>query len=164
MKPRKYTGTSDGAAKAKRLGTEQFVREVCELSGGALWNNGTWVVRNMKGKNTLSVHATGRAVDLSWRHLGDKGIPNGRQRALQTIDYLVEHANFLRIEMIIDYFTQPHGRAWRCDRQAWQTYQQPTVTGAPGGDWFHLEIAPMLADDPAGYETRFDKLKTKQAL
>jgi len=120
-------------------------------------------VRNMKGKNTLSVHATGRAVDLSWRHLGDKGIPNGRQRALQTIDYLVEHANFLRIEMIIDYW-EGHGRGWRCDRQAWQTYQQPTVTGAPGGDWFHLEIAPMLADDPAGYKTRFDKLKTKQAL
>ena len=108
MKPRKYTGTSDGPAQAKRPGTEQFVREVCALSGGALWNNGTWVVRNVRGKDVLSVHATGRAMDLSWRHLGDKGKPNGRTQALATIDYLIEHANLLRIEMVIDYFTQPH--------------------------------------------------------
>lgn len=158
---RKYTGTSDGAAPSKRAGTEEFVRQVIKLSNGVLWNNGTWVVRNMRGKESLSVHATGRAVDLSWRKLGDKGKPNGRQPAMKTIRLLLQHANFLRIEMCLDYFPEPWGRGWRCDRQAWQNYSSRTIGGAPGGDWFHLEIAPQFADDPAEYKKRFDVLKGK---
>lgn len=158
-KPRKYTGTSDGASKGKRAGLEEFVRQVEALSNGALWNNGTWVVRNKRGSETLSVHATGRAVDLSWRKVDSKGRVNGREKALEVIDLLVANANFLRIELILDYFPEPHGRGWRCDRQAWQNYSMHTMSGAPGGDWFHIEVAPMLADDAAQYKVRFDKIR-----
>lgn len=158
-KPRKYTGTSDGPATGKRLGTEEFVRQVAELSNGVLWNNGTWVVRNMRGKEALSVHATGRAVDMSWRKVGDKGKVNGRERAQAVIDLLIANANYLKIECVLDYFPEPHGRGWRCDRQAWQNYSSRTIGGAPGGDWYHIEIAPMFADDPAQYKKRFDVLK-----
>lgn len=158
-KPRKYTGTSDGPAKGKRAGLEEFVRQVEALSNGALWNNGTWVVRNQIGKTALSVHATGRAVDLSYRKTETKGRAKGREKALPIIDLLVANANFLRIELILDYFPKPHGRGWRCDRQAWQNYSMPTMSGTPGGDWFHIEIAPMLADDAAQYKVRFDKIR-----
>ena len=158
-KPRKYTGTSDGPAKGKRAGLEEFVRQVELLSNGVLWNNGTWVVRNQRGKEALSVHATGRAVDLSWRKLGDKGKVNGRERAEAVINLLVTNANFLKIECVLDYFPGPFGRGWRCDRNSWQNYSKATIGGAPGGDWYHIEVAPMFADDPAQYKVRFEKLK-----
>ena len=58
-KKRTYTGTKDGAAKGKRPGTELFQSLLCKRFDSK--NLGTWVDRNMRGKNLLSVHATGRA-------------------------------------------------------------------------------------------------------
>ena len=156
---RKYTGTSDGPAPGKRAGLEEFVKQVATLSGGALWNNGTWVVRNMRGKESLSVHATGRAVDMSWRKLGNKGIADGRGQARRTINQLVANADLLQIECILDYFPDPHGRGWRCDRGTWQVYTKPTISGAPSGDWYHIEISPEMADSPQKVVDAFAKLK-----
>lgn len=150
--PRRYTGTKDGASKAKRPGTEEWVRQACNLSGGVLWNNGTWVVRNMKGKTTLSVHATGRAMDLSWR-----GKPNGRKAAERVMDIIVANNKLLGVEMILDYW-EGFGRGWRCDRQAWQTYSKATITGAPGGDWIHIEVSPRMADSPQRVTAAFAKV------
>ena len=156
---RKYTGTTDGPAPGKRAGLEEFVKQVATLSGGALWNHGTWVVRNMRGKESLSVHATGRAVDMSWRKLGNKGIADGRGQARRTINQLVANADLLQIECILDYFPDPHGRGWRCDRGTWQVYTKPTISGAPSGDWFHIEISPEMADSPQKVVDVFAKLK-----
>ena len=156
---RKYTGTSDGPAPGKRAGLEEFVKQVATLSGGALWNNGTWVVRNMRGKESLSVHATGRAVDMSWRKLGNKGVADGRGQARRTINRLVANADLLQIECILDYFPDPHGRGWRCDRESWQVYKKPTISGTPGGDWYHIEISPEMADSPQKVVDAFAKLK-----
>ena len=152
---RPYTGTKDGAASGKRAGLEQFVREIVKVSDGALWNNGTWVVRNMRGKESLSVHATGRAVDLSYRKVGKLGKVDGRKHAEAIMDFLVANAKRLQIECILDYFPQPHGRGWRCDRGTWQNYTSKTISGAPGGDWIHVEISPKLADDAQAYIDRF---------
>lgn len=132
-----------------------FIAEIEQRSGGALWNNGDYVVRNMRGKESLSVHATGRAVDLSWRHIQGtgKGAPSrgirdgGRQAAIQMSRLLIRNADLLGLELILDYFPTPYGRGWRCDRREWIRYEVPTVSGAPGGDWLHIEISPMLADD-----------------
>jgi hypothetical protein len=156
---RPYTGTKDGAAKGKRAGLEQFVIEVAKLSDGALWNNGTYVNRNMRGKTTLSVHATGRATDMSYRKMETKGKPNGRVKALETLDILLANWRYLHIECVLDYFPQPHGRGWRCDRAAWQDYKTKAITGAPGGDWLHIEIGPKFADDAAEYKTRFEHIR-----
>lgn len=150
--PRRYTGTGDGPFRGKRPGTEQFVREVSALSGGALWNNGTWVVRPMRGKESLSVHATGRAMDLSWR-----GKPNGRKSAERVMDILTANNLILGVEMILDYW-ESYGRGWRCDRQQWQTYTKPTIHGAPGGDWIHVEISPRMADSPHRVTAAFAKV------
>jgi hypothetical protein len=156
---RPYTGTKDGAANGKRAGLEQFVREVTALSDGALWNNGTWVVRNMRGKESLSVHATGRAVDLSYRKVGKLGKADGRKHALETLDILLANWRYLHIECVLDYFPQPHGRGWRCDRAAWQDYTSKAITGAPGGDWLHIEIGPKFADNAEEYKTRFAHIR-----
>jgi hypothetical protein len=59
----------------------------------------------------------------------------------------------------LDYFPGPWGAGWRCDRQAWKNYGTKTIGGAPGGDWYHIEIAPRFADKPAEYIKRFERLK-----
>lgn len=145
---RQYTGNRDGDHGKARPGLLEFVKTIEQVTDGALWNNGTYVNRPMRGKEALSVHATGRAVDLSWRKLGSKGRRNGRAVAEWLCDVLVEHADVLGVEMIIDYFPKPHGRGWRCDRGDWSVYKSPTVHGAPDGDWLHVELAPRTADSP----------------
>lgn len=160
MKARKYTGTTDGAARARRAGMTAWVDNVIKLGGGALWNNGDFTIRNMRGKDVLSVHATGRAVDLSYRHMPDKGVKvGGRDVAVNVMRKLVNNADMLGLELILDYFPTPHGRGWRCDRRAWIKYEVATIGGAPAGDWFHCEVMPMFADDPDLVNAAFDALR-----
>lgn len=157
-KARRYTGTRDGAANGRRAGMTAFIQEIERRSGGALWNNGDWVVRDIRGKQgQLSVHATGRAVDLSYRYIKgegkgapSRGIPEGgRQAAIQMCRLLIKNADLLGLECILDYWPEPHGRGWRCDRRDWIRYEVKTITGAPSGDWLHIEISPDMADDSA---------------
>lgn len=159
MSKRPYTGNKDGAAKGLRPGMKVFIEEVIKLSNGALWNNGDWGVRPMRGKEELSVHATGRAADLSYRHMPPKkGIKNGRVEAVRVLKILQANADLLGIEAMFDYFPKPWGRAWMCSRDAWSKYTKETIHGAPGGDWIHLEISPEMADDPKKMREAFQKL------
>jgi len=159
---RPYTGTKDGISKGKRPGTEQWVKEISRLSGGALWNNGTWGVRDIRGTpGVLSVHATGRAMDLSYRKTGNKGVPKGRQETMKVLRLIIPNAELLGIECVLDYFPQPWGRGWRCDRDAWQRYTRKTISGAPGGDWLHVELSPLYADNPEIVTRAFQQLQQK---
>jgi hypothetical protein len=141
---RPYTGNKDGAAAGEHPQLTALMNQLFKAYIPALWNNGSFGVRNMRGKESLSVHATGRAADISWRNMGDgkRGVAKGgRKYAMEAMDYLVQNADALGIEMIIDYFPAPHGRAAKCDRNmAWQKYTKATVSGAPNGDWFHVEV------------------------
>jgi len=159
-KKRNYTGTTDGASAGKRAGLEEFVKQMNVWSDGALWNNGTWVVRNMRGKDSLSVHATGRAVDLSYRKINKIGKVNGREHAEKAMDFLITNWRYLHIECILDYFPGPlgHGRGWNCEREAWQDYKTKTISGVPG-DWIHVEVGPKFADNAEEYKTRFANLR-----
>jgi len=167
VKARRYTGTKDGVAKGRRAGMTAWIDNVIELGGGALWNNGDFVVRNMRGKESLSVHATGRAVDISYRFMRNigkgsstRGIEQGgRQVAINVMRTLVRNADLIGLELILDYFPQPHGRGWRCDRRAWIRYDVRTIAGAPNGDWFHCEVMPMFADDPDLVNAAFATLR-----
>jgi hypothetical protein len=153
---RKYTGW-DGNASGKRAGLETFVKLTAERFGNGVWNNGTWVVRNMNNKNKPgkpSVHGTGRAADMSWRASRGKGFGD-YNTALQVVDFWVANAELFLIEEIHDYFPAPFGRGWRCDRSAWRVYDKPTIGSAPGGDWFHVEIAPDQADNAQYYIDAF---------
>lgn len=148
---RPYTGTSDGIASGARAGLVEFVRLVEEHTDRALWNNGTFGVRKMRGKDSLSVHATGRAVDLSYRRMKDgRGKPDGRRYAQLLMQWMTIHADALGLEMCIDYATPRYGRAYRCDRDGWLRYSKPTVTGggSPASDWIHVELSPKMADAP----------------
>jgi hypothetical protein len=146
--PRPYTGNKTGLAGGASQGLLALVDEITKHSDGALWNNGTFVNRPMRGKESLSVHATGRAADISWRKMEGKGCANGRERAEQMLAFLTQESDKLGIEMLIDYFPAPYGAGWRCDRGSWQKYGAATVHGAPNGDWFHAEISPEMATKP----------------
>lgn len=130
---RRYTGFDEqgtGEHPALRELRQQMTSRFPRLT-----NLGTFVVRNMRGKSSPSVHSTGRAWDCGWS--GDH-----KTIARPAIRFLVQNADQIGVELILDYFSKPYGRGWRCDREAWQRYEQPTITGAPNGRWFHVEIAP----------------------
>jgi len=158
---RDYIGNTDGLAAAKRAGTEEWVRQAIFQSQGALWNNGTWQPggRDMRGKpGTMSVHSTGRAMDLSYRKMQTKGIDNARPIVVDLMKVFTANANTLGIQAILDYWPKEFGRGYRCDRQAWEKYTKPTIHGAPGGDWIHIEVSPQAADSVIWVKSAFLKV------
>ena len=159
---RRYTGFDRDPGHATP-GLLRLVDYCTFLTGQGLWNNGTYAPRPMRGKNSPSVHGTGRAVDLSWRAMKPTKTRPGRgfgnyPAAVDFVEFLVDHADDLLLELVIDYWPKPHGRAWRCDRGMWVAYTSPTVAGAPGGDWVHIEISPRRANDPAFYDQAFQRI------
>jgi hypothetical protein len=153
---RQYTGNSDGVAKGRRAGTTVWIQEVIDLSGGSLKSIGDFVVRDMRSKAQLSVHATGRAVDLSYR-----GVKGGRKKVVDVMRLLVKYSDEIGLEAILDYFPKPHGRGYRCDRGGWSRYRVPTIAGSPGGDWIHCEVSPEFADNPKKVRAGFAKIRAE---
>lgn len=145
---RPYTGNSDGAVDAPLPGMDEIIRQCVKYANGALWNDGSWGIRDMRGKpGSLSVHATGRAWDASNR-MSEKHQQANRKSALAFINALVTNANELGVEMIIDYAVKDFGRAWQCTRQAWKKYDVQTVEHGGSGDWFHIEHSPAFVNQP----------------
>jgi hypothetical protein len=35
-------------------------------------------------------------------------------------------------------------------------YETKTVSGAPGGDWWHVELSPAMADNPEAVKAIFE--------
>ena len=119
------------------------------LNAGKLTHLGTYAKRDARGKpGQPSVHATGRAVDIGYTNRAD---------IEPLIDWLVDNADLLGVEMVADYWPKPWGRAWRCDRAAWKVYDRKTIHGAPGGRWIHIEISPTLAQDAASMSAALEK-------
>jgi hypothetical protein len=145
---RPYTGTSEGVGGGKRPGLEHFVASLQHRTGGRLWNNGTYGIRQKRGSSSrgLSVHSTGRAGDISRRPMGDHRTGCDRAYLEKICGWLVDHADDIGLELLIDYQPAPGGRGWKCDRQDWQTYPKGTVAGGGFGDWIHIELDPEHAD------------------
>ena len=160
MAKRPYTGY-DYTADGKRAGFETLI-DLLEAHFG-LWNNGTYGVRAKRGKSSMSVHATGRAGDLSWRGSPYRGTGN-YQDACRMMDWLQEHADELEIEAIFDYYPKPYGRGYKCDRDEFLVYDKKAFSGAPGGDWVHVEISNKYADDPQYYIDFFEKTLGKTTV
>jgi hypothetical protein len=136
---RPYTAFKAPVSKSPLQGMDEFIRQVVKRSGGSLWNNGSWVVRDIRTKpGQLSNHARGLAVDLSYRKMTDKGIVDGRKTALPFIYKLLENADTLQIELVIDY---AENRSWKCDRGTWLKGKWS------GGDWFHVEVSLAMASN-----------------
>jgi hypothetical protein len=70
----------------------------------------------------------------------------------------LEHANEFGIQAVYDYFPIPFGAGWRCDRQTWEKYTVKTISGAPRGTWYHVELDPRMADNPEAVKAVFIKV------
>jgi len=143
-----YTGNTDGAAAGKRPGTEKFVDIITQKG---FTNLGTWAVRNMRGSDRLSVHATGRAADIGWK---DPTI------AALWANWLTTNYQTLGIEELHDYSgttkkgCEKWGRGFRCNRDGkpgWKDWTETNNGGTPGGHWLHVELTPEMADNPTKF-------------
>ena len=135
------------------------MRQLTKRSKGAMWNNGTWGIRPMRGKKNPSVHCTGRAGDASYRFMKvGKGRPKGRQISIKVIEKIVTNADVFGLEMLIDYQFWDFGRAYRCDRDDWKVYTKLTEVGGGTGDWYHVELAEEFAMSAAKVKAAFDKV------
>lgn len=177
MKPYKVPGYA--VVTGPLGGTEEWAKQANITSGGALWNNGTYAFRNVRGSDTngqrgvISNHARGVAMDLSWRRIEPRrlGVNNGRIKALTWLNTVLDNWELLGVQLVLDYFPE-HGRGWRCDRvgtsipkahasEAWIRYTRPTIHGTPGGDWFHIELTQGMASNPERVKQVFNQVFSK---
>jgi len=145
---RPYTGFN-GYAHGTTPGLKALVDIICFLNPGKIHNLGTWTKRDARGKpGQPSLHGTGRAADLGFETRTD---------GERIIKWLIDNADDFGLELLIDYYPKPWGRAWRCDRQRFKTYDRKTVHGAPNGKWIHIELSPTTAKNAAAMEAAITK-------
>ena len=156
----------------KLPGTELWAQLANKHSGGALWNNGTFVFRDIRGKpGQISNHARGVAMDLSYRYMEARklGVSDGRAKAVAFFQRVLDNWELLGVQAAIDYNPAPFGRSWRCDRvgngpvkphaaEAWIKPKTKLFTGAPGGDWWHIEITLGMALNPQNVRAAFKQV------
>jgi hypothetical protein len=125
---RPYTVSKQPVVTAPLAGMATWVRLCCKHSDGSLWNNGIFVNRDMRNKpGIISNHARGLATDLSYRWQPPKrGRQDGRKVSLAYVNKLLQNADTLGIELVIDY---AQSRSWRCDRGTWQIGKFRQATG-----------------------------------
>ena len=154
--PRKYPYypvTTPGTGKL--AGTEKFV-DLCKRRWG-FTNLGTFVVRNIRGGKTLSVHSLGVA--------GDMGYPKtraGRAQAKEAWDWFIEHSEALGLCELHDYAFGDYGRGYRCSRGEGQKgvkiFTATDNAGSIGGAWLHFELEMDLAKDAKALEAAWRAL------
>lgn len=150
MTLRPYTGTKDGVAAKASSGILQLAA-LWHVTDPTWWSNGTFGVRMQRtDARRLSVHATGRALDMSHRNRTTNEFGKPADVAAWA-DLLAAFADELGIELIVHYGAKPFGRSWKCDRGTWQDAKAGQFGG--GGqtwaDWLHVEISPYMAANPA---------------
>jgi hypothetical protein len=131
--------------------------QLCLRRYPSFTNLGTWVVRNMRGKKTLSVHSLGVA--------GDVGYPKtraGRAQAKEAWDWFIEHSEALGLCELHDYAYGDFGRGYRCSRGEGQKgvkiFTATDNAGSIGGAWLHFELEMDLAKDAKALEAAWRAL------
>lgn len=166
--PRKYTGNSDGNGKGAKPGTEKLL-EFCKKRWG-FTNLGIYANRRMRNPQAdkepnnpkwLSVHATGRAVDIGY---------TDRKKAVEAWDWFMKYTKELGIEELHDYAYDSNvkdkqlgwGRGYRCSRGEGEAgvkiYDAKDNAGSQGGKWLHIELSPEMANDAAKFEAAWRAL------
>ena len=146
MKP--YTVNAAPIVQAPLAGMDYWITRAIKHSNKSLWNNGSWIIRDIKNKpGTISNHAKGVAVDLSYRY--NSSTNAGRTASLPYITKLLENADTLGIELCIDYALR---RSWKCDRGTWIAGNFQT------GDWYHIEVNPVMAHSVELAKQAWDKV------
>ena len=149
-----YPVTTPGTSKL--AGTEKFV-DLCKRRYPSFTNLGTWVVRNMRGKKTLSVHSLGVAGDVGYSKTRE-----GRRQAKELWDWLIEHSEALGLCELHDYAFGDYGRGYRCSRGEGQKgvkiFTATDNAGSIGGAWLHFELEMDLAKDAKALEAAWRAL------
>jgi len=166
---RKYTGNSDGlSAIGAQPGTKKLM-ELCQRRWG-FTNLGIFANRSMKNPKAvagdpqwLSVHATGRAIDMGY---------TDRTKALEAWTWFLANSAALGIEELHDYAYDANvkdkvlgwGRGYRCSRgegsnpKSVKIYDSKDNAGSQGGKWLHVELSPAMAKDAAVFEAAWRAL------
>jgi hypothetical protein len=164
---RRYTGNTDGNHGKAREGTLELLRLASKRWG--FTNLGVWANRLMRGSTQLSVHATGRAVDLGYQN---------RDNALILWNFLLNNSAQLGIEEIHDYaYRWPQqdpkdatawGAGYRCSRgeglAGVKIFNAKDNAGTPGGRWLHVELAPHFADDAKAFRAAWIDALTRAGI
>jgi hypothetical protein len=142
-----YTGRTDCPQPGKRPGTEKLVQLMVQRFG--FTNLGTYANRPARGQSFISVHSSGRAMDLGWADPAQAAV---------VAKWLVDNYETLGLEELHDYAgttkkgCKTWGRGWRCNRNGkpgWKDYTATENAGTPGPSsrWYHLELSPAMADN-----------------
>jgi hypothetical protein len=166
--PRKYTGNTDGNSGKALPGTQKLL-ELCKKRW-EFTNLGIWANRSMKNPKAipgdpkwLSVHATGRAIDIG---------NSDRKKVVEAWNWFLANTAALGIEEIHDYGFDSNkadkvagwGRGYRCSRgegsdpKSVKIYDDKENAGSQGGHWLHLELSPAMAKDAAKFEAAWRAL------
>lgn len=148
-----YPVTTPGTGKL--AGTEWFVK-ACGRRWG-FTNLGTFVVRNMRGKKTLSVHSLGVAGDI-----GYPATKAGRKAAVEAWNWFLEHSEALGLCELHDYRFGKYGRGYRCSRGEGEAgvrvYQNEKESAGSGGCWLHFELEMDMASSEEAISTAWKAL------
>lgn len=146
---RTYLGAA-GRRTSARPGTKRFAEYLTFLFGSR--TIGIYADRNIAGTTRKSVHSTGRALDQA-------GTPEVRRAMLEFLDTHCRHALQAVHDYENDYQPGEHGAAYRCDRNAWKTYERPTIKPAGAHHhWIHVELEPEFADSPDEVNNLFRRI------
>ena len=131
----RYTGSPSRCAKGAAPGTRELADHLVRSFRGARSWAGFACRANTANRNRLSVHASGRAIDLF--------VPLDRGRADNDLgdpvaNYLIAHAEALGIEFVI----------W--DRSQWSASKSSKLRSYggphPHHDHLHIELSPQSAN------------------
>ncbi len=79
----------------------------------------------------------------------NRGRQDGRRVSLAYMNKLLQNADTLGIQLVIDYALN---RSWKCSRGTW-------IAGKfESGDWYHIEVDPAMCNDPELAKAAWDKV------
>jgi hypothetical protein len=95
----------------------------------------------------MSQHAAGLALDLQY---------SDRAMCLGALEWLIANTDELGISLVNDYMYGKYGRTWICNRAAWKVHTKNTI--GIRGNWIHIELHRLFADNPAHLEMNWRKI------
>lgn len=126
--------------------------------GGVLYFNGCFGYKKIRGTNTVSVHATGRAIDISVKSPRVDG-PNNRVMKFLLDGYIMPNACSLGIQRMIF-----EGRVWESNMSTTLKHAQwrKLKSGDPHNDHLHLEVTTSKQNKFRLVDVNAMMLETKQ--
>lgn len=125
------------------------------------FNNRTIFSGSSKGQ--LSVHATGRAIDIAYPKTA-----YGRHQAVQVWVWLLQNTKALGIEAMHDYAHGDYGQGYRCSRgegcEGVIEFTKENNAGSAGGNWIHIELDPKMAKSRLRFRKAWMKIPKPEPL